>query len=117
MGQAQLVDRLIDAFIYGIGTFVLIDALQTDLGAAAKGLATLGKWRALAIQKFGCFGCNYVVSHFLSSCPQVVLVHWYSAWRPRVWYLKFFMGFSWPHPTKYEREMLFVSVTVRLLGL
>ncbi|CAB9504732.1 Mechanosensitive ion channel [Seminavis robusta] len=42
MGSAELVDRLIDAIVYGICSFVLIDNLQADFGAAAKGFAALG---------------------------------------------------------------------------
>lgn len=42
MGTAQLFDRLCDAILYGLGAFILVDNLQTDLGVATKSFAALG---------------------------------------------------------------------------
>jgi len=42
IGSANLVDRLLDAFLYGMGAFLWLDSLQTDFGAATKGFAALG---------------------------------------------------------------------------
>ena len=41
-GSAEIVDRLADAFLYGIGTYLLLDSVRADFGAATRGLAALG---------------------------------------------------------------------------
>lgn len=42
IGSASLVDRLLDAFLYGSGAFLLLLNLQTEIGVATKGFAALG---------------------------------------------------------------------------
>ena len=42
VGTASLVDHLIDAVLYGVCAFVLVADLQTEIGAATKGIAALG---------------------------------------------------------------------------
>ena len=41
-GSAALVDRLIDAVLYGTGAFVLIANVEAEIGAATRGFAALG---------------------------------------------------------------------------
>ncbi|CAB9504727.1 Mechanosensitive ion channel [Seminavis robusta] len=48
-GQVQLVDRLVDAFLYCIGLYVVVDTVQDDMGAAAKGFVALGSVGTMVI--------------------------------------------------------------------
>lgn len=48
-GSAEIVDRLLDAFLYGLGVFLLLDSLKADFSAATKGLAALGGASTLVI--------------------------------------------------------------------
>ena len=48
-GQVQIVDRLVDAAIYGIGLYIIVDTLQTDIGAATKSFLAFGSVSTLVI--------------------------------------------------------------------
>lgn len=49
LGSAALVDNLLDAFLYGIGAYILIDSLQSNFSAAQAGLAAFGGASTLVI--------------------------------------------------------------------
>lgn len=48
-GQAELVDRMIDAFLYCIGIYSVVDYVQDDMGAAARGFVALGSVGTMVI--------------------------------------------------------------------
>ena len=48
-GSASLVDRLIDAFLYGTGAFILIATLESEMGMATRGFAALGGLSTIVI--------------------------------------------------------------------
>jgi hypothetical protein len=48
-GQVQLVDRLMDAFLYSVGLFSIVESVQEDMGAAAKGFLALSSVGTLIV--------------------------------------------------------------------
>lgn len=48
-GQAQIVDRLIDAAIYGLALYVAVDTLQAEFGAATKSVLAFGSVSTLVV--------------------------------------------------------------------
>jgi len=49
VGSVELVNHLIDAFLYGFGAYVLIDHLQTNFSAATTSLAAFGGVSTLVV--------------------------------------------------------------------
>ena len=49
IGSAELVDHLFDAFLYGLGAYLLIHNLQDSFSVAAAGLAAFGGVSTLVI--------------------------------------------------------------------
>lgn len=48
-GQVQLVDRLIDAFLYSTGLYIIVDSVQEEMGPAARGFFALGSVGTLVV--------------------------------------------------------------------
>jgi len=48
-GQVQIVDRLIDAGIYGLALYVAVDTIQTGMGAATKSFLAFGSVSTLVV--------------------------------------------------------------------
>lgn len=48
-GQVQIVDRLIDAAIYGLALYVAVDTVQADMGTATKSVVAFGSVGTLVV--------------------------------------------------------------------